>query len=212
MVFRSGWSFTKEQKKVLTDNSGGDHHSNVVAEALGVKLRVPDDFGNLRRVQIIIKYNISSLAFVLVTDNCARSKLTVYSMWLLVSGGLKPLASYSPTRTFTRLERNIKWHKVTWMLIWKFEWQLLWNDISCKIESETHSLGPIFLRLWAAVKIWKPALKIFYLCLTKILKIIISVCIKARIPCEYHDPGRCWRFGEQERKCQGSRCSERGLY
>jgi len=28
------------------DNSGGDHHSNVVAEALGVKLRVPDDFGN----------------------------------------------------------------------------------------------------------------------------------------------------------------------
>merc|ERR1712211_124257 len=28
------------------DNSGGDHHSNVVAEALGVKLRVADDFGN----------------------------------------------------------------------------------------------------------------------------------------------------------------------
>jgi len=41
------------------DNSGGDHHSNVVAEALGVKLRVADDFGNgvfnvapsLRRVE-----------------------------------------------------------------------------------------------------------------------------------------------------------------
>merc|ERR1711953_1399321 len=28
------------------NNSGGDHHSNVVAEALGVKLRVPDDFGH----------------------------------------------------------------------------------------------------------------------------------------------------------------------
>jgi len=28
------------------DNSGGDHNSNVVTEALGVKLRVPDDFGN----------------------------------------------------------------------------------------------------------------------------------------------------------------------
>jgi len=28
------------------NNSGGDHHSNVVAEALGVKLRVADDFGN----------------------------------------------------------------------------------------------------------------------------------------------------------------------
>ena len=98
----------KEEKKVLTDNSGGDHHSNVVAEALGVKLRVPDDFGNLRRVQIIVKFSISSMVFVLVTDNCVRSKLTVYSMWLLVSGGLKPLASYSPTRTFTRLERNIK--------------------------------------------------------------------------------------------------------
>ena len=57
-------SFTKEQKKVLTDNSGGDHHSNVVAEALGVKLRVPDDFGNLRRVPVIIEFDISFMIFV----------------------------------------------------------------------------------------------------------------------------------------------------
>merc|ERR1712038_164108 len=28
------------------NNSGGDHHSNVVTETLGVKLRVADDFGN----------------------------------------------------------------------------------------------------------------------------------------------------------------------
>ena len=35
-------------------------------------------------------------------------KLTVYSMWLLVSGGLKPLASYSPTRTLTRLKYKHK--------------------------------------------------------------------------------------------------------
>merc|ERR1712079_540559 len=28
------------------NNSGGDHHSNVVAETLGVKLRVADDFGH----------------------------------------------------------------------------------------------------------------------------------------------------------------------
>ena len=59
MVFRWGWSFTKEEKKVLTNNSGGDHHSNVVAEALGVKLRVADDFGNLRRVPVIIKFGVS---------------------------------------------------------------------------------------------------------------------------------------------------------
>ena len=130
-------------------------------------------------------------------------------MWLLVSGGLKPLASYSPTRTFTRLERNIYKlgkHTKNWSGNNDND-----DDNRWRRESETHSLGPIFLRLWAAVKIWKQTLKIFYHCLTNILKIIISVCIKACLPCEYHDQGRCWRFGEQEHKCQGSRCSERGL-
>ena len=48
----------KNRKKILTNNSGGDHHSNVVAEALCVKLRVPDDFGHLRRLPVIIKFNI----------------------------------------------------------------------------------------------------------------------------------------------------------
>merc|ERR1712115_163665 len=41
------WEASRRYVRVLqVDNSGGDHHSNVVAEALGVKLRVPDDFGN----------------------------------------------------------------------------------------------------------------------------------------------------------------------
>ena len=41
-------------------------------------------------------------------------QLTVYSMWLLASGGLKPLASYSPTRTFTRLKYK---HKLPYLPI-----------------------------------------------------------------------------------------------
>jgi len=54
------WEASRRHVRVLeVDNSGGDHHSNVVAEALGVKLRVPNDFGNgvfnvapsLRRVE-----------------------------------------------------------------------------------------------------------------------------------------------------------------
>merc|ERR1711902_187903 len=54
------WEASRRHVRVLeVDNSRGDHHSNVVAEALGVKLRVADDFGNgvfnvapsLRRVE-----------------------------------------------------------------------------------------------------------------------------------------------------------------
>ena len=52
----------KKRKKILTDNSGGDHHSNIVAEALSVKLRVPDDFGNLSRLPVIVKFDIWSLS------------------------------------------------------------------------------------------------------------------------------------------------------
>jgi len=41
------WEAGRRHIRVLeVNNSGGDHHSNVVAEALGVKLRVADDFGN----------------------------------------------------------------------------------------------------------------------------------------------------------------------
>merc|ERR1712152_3988 len=41
------WEASRRHVRVLqVDNSGGDHRSNVVAEALRVKLRVPDDFGN----------------------------------------------------------------------------------------------------------------------------------------------------------------------
>ena len=86
-------------RKVLTNNSGCDHHSNVVAEALCIKLRVAD---NLRHLRIFIRHHNILLVSHLDQNNIER-KLTVYSMWLLVSGGLKPLASYSPTRTFTRL-------------------------------------------------------------------------------------------------------------
>merc|ERR1712073_116078 len=54
------WEAGRRHIRVLeVDNPGCDHHSNVVAEALGVKLRVPDDFGHgvfnvapsLRRVE-----------------------------------------------------------------------------------------------------------------------------------------------------------------
>ena len=54
----------KNRKKILTNNSGGDHHSNVVAETLGVKLRVADDFGNLSRLPVVIKFDISFMVFV----------------------------------------------------------------------------------------------------------------------------------------------------
>merc|ERR1711953_130220 len=41
------WEASGGHIRVLeVDNPGCDHHSNVVAEALGVKLRVPDDFGH----------------------------------------------------------------------------------------------------------------------------------------------------------------------
>lgn len=41
------WEASGGHIRVLeVNNSGGDHHSNVVTETLGVKLRVPDDFGN----------------------------------------------------------------------------------------------------------------------------------------------------------------------
>merc|ERR1712209_345059 len=41
------WEASRRHIRVLeVNNSGGDHNSNVVAEALGIKLRVADDFGN----------------------------------------------------------------------------------------------------------------------------------------------------------------------
>jgi len=41
------WEASRRHIRVLqVDNSCGDHHSNVVAKALDVKLRVADDFGN----------------------------------------------------------------------------------------------------------------------------------------------------------------------
>merc|ERR1711936_544074 len=41
------WEASGRHVRVLqVNNSGGDHHSNVIAETLGVKLRVPDNFGH----------------------------------------------------------------------------------------------------------------------------------------------------------------------
>ena len=57
------WIIFYKRKEILTDNSGGDHHSNVVAEALGVKLRVADDFGHLSRLPVIVKFNIYLAVF-----------------------------------------------------------------------------------------------------------------------------------------------------